>query len=94
MATQNIQVRINLRKQGSSYVIATTVVSITYSETGELGSGTYAFTNLPDDGSVYYIEEAAANYSGLYRNEPESLTPSSNEEDYATGDNIAVFHKH
>ena len=85
-------VRINLRKQGSSYVVATTVVSITYSETGELGSGTYAFTNLPDDGSVYYIEEAAANYSGLYRNEPESLTPSSNEEDYATGDNIAEFH--
>ena len=81
-------VRINLRKQGSTAVFDTCLVAITYD--GDLGSGTYAFSGLADDGTVYYIEEVAANYSGLYRNEPDSLITSTAEADYAAGRSTAL----
>ena len=56
-------VRINLRKQGSTAVFDTCLVAITYD--GDLGSGTYAFSGLADDG-VYYIEDASAGSISAY----------------------------
>ena len=83
-------VMILLRKQGSSGVYGTATVDITYGA-DHIGAGTYTFGGLADDGTVYYIEERAANYSGLFINEPQSRTVTTDFALYSVGDNAAIL---
>lgn len=83
-------VMILLRKQGDSGVCDTAVVTITYGA-DHVGVGTYTFDGLPDDGTVYYIEERTANYGGLYINEPDSRTVTTDFTVYAASKNTAVL---
>ena len=83
-------VMILLRKQGYAGVYGTATAEITYGA-DHIGVGSYAFEGLADDGTVYYIEERAANYDGLYLSEAKSYTDPTDFTIYSAGDNIAVL---
>lgn len=82
-------VLILLRKQGQRAVYRTAIVNIIYD--GHLGTGTYSFEGLADDGTVYYIEEAMANYGGVYINESVNNTDTTDFTFYSVSQNTAVL---
>lgn len=66
---------------GYAITLAHQEVSLSYS--GNYGTGTYSFTDLPNDGSVYRIDELIANYTTVFQN---ASSPSNNVTDYSSYD--------
>lgn len=66
---------------GYAITLAHKEVSLTYGE--KYGTGTFSFTDLPNDGSVYRIAVLSPNYDTLFQN---ALSSSTNVTDYASYD--------
>lgn len=69
--------------------IANTKAAITYN--GNVGTGTYEFTDVPNDGKNYRIKVMAINYNDVYQNELSSSTVVTNFSAYDTTHYVAEY---
>ena len=93
------EVMLVLQKEINGHMVdyASMIVPITYGDAvGSDGTGTYAFPNIPNDGSTYRIKVLTHNYQSLYDNESdEGISWSENEYTAVLGgDTTAVVDAH
>lgn len=84
-------VTVVLRKSGLGGNMKSVNVPVTYSANNNLGTGTYTFSYIPNDGSDYYIEVISSNYDGYFQNEPESIQNVNALTTYTKDDNDALL---
>lgn len=83
----------------NGYAVTKSSQDITITYNGDIGTGTYEFTGVPNDGDTHRINVISANYVSVFQNEPASITSPTNYASYdATsytaqlgGDNTAVI---
>lgn len=80
-----------LQKVADGHFITVTHKTINLTYSGNIGYGTYSFTDIIDDGTAYRIAISNANYETLYQNEPNSLNNKNNFDIYNTNDYLALM---
>jgi len=83
----------------NGYAVTKSSQDITITYNGDIGTGTYEFAGVPNDGDAHRINVISANYVSVFQNEPASVTNSTDYASYDTtsytaqldGDNTAVI---